>query len=119
MKLKEEQIIKLVKSALTNDLRKPRYRSNPNKLAGHCYVAIESLYYLLDGYKPFVMWHEGDTHWFLRNNSGKVIDPTVSQFKTRPNYKAGRGCGFLTSLPSKRSQEVLRRVRNSILFGKI
>ena len=50
------------------------------------------------------MTHEGDSHWFLRHESGLIIDPTVSQFKLPPNYTKAVGCGFLTKLPSKRAK---------------
>jgi hypothetical protein len=54
------------------------------------------------------MRHEGDTHWFLRHTSGLVMDPTVSQFRSPPDYTKARGCGFLTKQPSKRAHELMR-----------
>jgi hypothetical protein len=93
---------------------------NKNKPRGNCYVAVESLFHLLGGraagYKPMVMRHEGDTHWFLikeaRNHyaSDIIIDPTVSQFKTKPDYSKARGCGFLTKKPSKRARELMKKI---------
>lgn len=76
-------------------------------MRGNCYVTSESLYHLLGGkkagWKPMVMRHEGDTHWFIRHNSGTIVDATATQFKTRPDYTKARGSGFLTSSPSKRA----------------
>jgi hypothetical protein len=47
---------------------------------------------------------KNDTHWFLQHKNGTILDPTVQQFKTfLPDYSAARGCGFLTTKPSKRA----------------
>lgn len=88
-------------------------------MRGNCYVTCEALYHLLggkeSGYKPMTVRHEGDVHWFLVFEGTKnlgyyglggcrvVIDPTVSQFKTKPDYNKGRGRGFLTKKPSTRA----------------
>lgn len=106
-----------VQQALTDDLRKPQYRGRENCLAGHCYVASEALYWLLggpqSGWVPQNIQHEGGPHWYLKHKiSGAVLDPTASQFKTPVPYESGRGKGFLTKQPSKRTQVVLDRVKN-------
>jgi hypothetical protein len=55
--------------------------------------------------------HEGDTHWYLVNvNTTQKLDPTATQFKTRPPYIKGRGCGFLTKKPSKRAREMMEKM---------
>lgn len=36
------------------------------------------------------------------------LDPTSSQFKTRPPYEEGRAAGFLTKEPSKRARELMK-----------
>jgi hypothetical protein len=78
---------------------------------GNCYVTCEALFHLLGGkqagYKPMCMRHEGDTHWFLKHQSGLIIDPTVSQFKSRPDYATAVGRGFLTKGPSLRARELM------------
>lgn len=89
---------------------------------GNCYVTCEALYHLLGGkktgWKSMVMRHEGGTHWFLINtnvprditsyNNKYILDPTVSQFKTKPDYDKARGCGFLTKKPSKKAKELMK-----------
>lgn len=63
------------------------------------------------GWKPMRLKHEGDTHWYLVNvNTTQKIDPTVTQFKTRPLYIKGRGCGFLTKKPSKHAREMMEKM---------
>jgi ADP-ribose pyrophosphatase YjhB (NUDIX family) len=107
-------LVGAVRSALTDDLRKPRYRGNPNPVAGHCYVASEALYHLMggakSGYTPCSVRHEGDVHWYLRGPGGKILDATAEQFKTPPPYHLGRGRGFLTAAPSARAAQVIARV---------
>lgn len=96
---------------------------------GNCYVSAEALYHLLGGKDrglvPHVVKHEGDTHWYLvwriwlDPKSGKlasiIIDPTVKQFKTKPDYTKGRGSGFLTKRPSKRA----RKLMNEMLWQNV
>lgn len=82
-------------------------------LSGQCYVVSELLYHALGGklagWAPMQMEHEGISHWFLRHEDGTVLDATVGQFNTQPDYTKARGRGFLTSGLSARSQAIARR----------
>lgn len=78
-------------------------------MRGNCYVTCEALYHLWGkeaGWQPAYLNHEGDTHWILRRE-GLVIDPTVKQFVTKPDYSTARNCGFLTKKPSKRAKVLM------------
>ena len=102
-------------ASLDDSLRKPKYQGNDNPLTGHCYVFCESLFHLLggleSGWVPHSVFHEKDTHWFLRHReTGAILDPTAKQFKTKVPYEKGRGRGFLTREPSKRAQELINRI---------
>ena len=86
-------------------------------MRGNCYVTCEALWHLLggpkSGWKPMYVKHEGDTHWFLKHLAcggcpEAILDPTISQFKSKPDYTSARGCGFLTSKPSKRAKKMMR-----------
>lgn len=94
---------------------------------GNCYVTCEALYHLLGGkeagYVPHTVRHEGDVHWYLVRRRDfhlgykigtlmdrQIIDPTVSQFKTTPDYEKGRARGFLTKKPSKRAQAMMENM---------
>lgn len=101
---------------------------------GNCYVTCEALYHLLGGkeagYTPHTLKHEGDVHWYLvlttqlmetpaqttfahlfhQTQSRVIVDPTVSQFKTPPDYSKGRGRGFLTKKPSKRAAALMQKM---------
>lgn len=110
-----KELIDLIVSQLTDDLRRAPYKGDPNPLTGHCYVASEALLYLLgsDEWKPCNISHEGSPHWYLKNKTtGKILDPTAGQFKTPVPYELGKGKGFLTKEPSKRAKELLRRLNS-------
>jgi len=81
-------------------------------MRGNCYVTCEALYHLIggkiSGWKPMNIRHEGDSHWFLKHESGLILDPTVSQFKTVPDYTKAKGRGFLTREPSRRAKKLMK-----------
>ncbi len=89
-------------------------------MKGNCYAASEALYHLLGGkdagwtptYISGVCFVSEDTraHWFLRHESGLILDATASQFDTKPDYSKGVGCGFLTDAPSKRARALMDKL---------
>lgn len=84
---------------------------------GHCYVATEAAYHLFGkkrGYAPFTRTNpDGTTHWWLEHTeTGDIIDPSKPQLGGRRYpYEEGRRQAFLTKRPSRRAQELIRRVR--------
>lgn len=108
-----------VRSVLTDDLLKPAYRALPGRkpTTGHCYAASEALYHLLGGkdagWTPVRIRHDGGPHWFLRHLDGTVLDATGDQFDTPVPHGDGIGCGFLTTAPSARAAEIIRRLGQS------
>lgn len=107
-------LVRDVRACLTDDLRKKEYRGSPNPVTGHCYVANEALLFLLKaggvkGWGPMFVKHEGVPHWFLRHESGVVLDPTSDQFKKPVPYRKAVGKGFLTKNPSKRARTLIER----------
>lgn len=53
------------------------------------------------------------THWWIRNSKGEYLDPTSEQFTHKEielPYDKGIGAGFLTKFPSKRAQEIMKRI---------
>lgn len=105
-----------IKENLTPDLLKARYRNNPRPYAGYCYVASEAYYHLRGGKEagltPMNCKWEGVSHWWIDDN-GEVVDITAEQFITPVDYSLGKGRGFLTKEPSKRAQEVIRRIHGN------
>jgi hypothetical protein len=56
------------------------------------------------------MRHESDTHWFLKHQSGFILDLTAKQFETPPDYSLAIGSGFLTRKPSRRAREMIQKM---------
>lgn len=83
-------------------------------MRGNCYAASEALYHLLGGkkagWKPMRVRYAGDMHWFLRHESGLIVDPTRTQFLRTPPYHKAIGCGFLTRQPSYAARELMRQM---------
>lgn len=113
-------VVDAVQFHLSDDLRRAPWKGSKNRMAGHCFVASEAIYYLLGGkeagWKPMSMRHEGSPHWYLWHvPSGRVVDATASQFYTEPAYCERHGKGFTSSrpsTPSKRAQVLMDRVMN-------
>lgn len=118
----EDDLIKKIQSVLTKDLLIPYWQKNkkPNDhpYFGHCYAASEALFHLLGGksagYTPMRAPTPLGTHWWIRDKNGIFLDPTAEQFThigLELPYDKGVGAGFLTKEPSKRAQEIIRRVK--------
>lgn len=83
---------------------------------GNCYVAAEALFHILGGYRDSP-WRphrlrlpSGETHWFLKDARGYVLDPSRRQFPKggQPDYTTAVGAGFLTRRPSKRARALMK-----------
>jgi len=121
MKKLEEAIV----ASLTPDLLKPLYReqNKTNPMFGHCYVASEAFYHLINEKDIFHPFHgkdeSGIVHWWiLDGHEKKFIDLTADQYYSVglvPPYKNGRRGSFLTNDPSKRCHVVMERVVD--MFG--
>lgn len=116
-----------VRASLTPDLLKPEYRerNKDNPFYGHCYVASEALFHLLNQHGDRD-WHpvrardnEGTVHWWLENKDGWILDPTEDQYPddAAAPHDHGRRAGFLTKQPSKRAQVVIDRVNKSLYIS--
>jgi hypothetical protein len=116
--MKEAILIKRIQKALTPDLLKEEYKNSGGHYTyGHCYAASEALYHILGGKEAGLRACVGrgaeGTHWWVIDRKGNILDPTAEQFTSigqKPPYAKGRCTGFLTSYPSKRAAEIIRRV---------
>jgi len=115
------EIIEIIQKSLSSDLLNKKItpiRNNP--LYGHCYVATEALYYLLDddekiNYTPATIKVNGITHWFLKHKeTGDIIDITKEQFNTNLDYTNSRNRFFLSPNISKRTLILLNRIYEKI-----
>ena len=112
-------IVNRVRSVLTPDLLSKKWRakvSSVGGVAGHCYLAAEVCFHLLGGREEgwvacVANLGNDETHWWLVNrDDGTICDPTWDQFSKPFDYSIGKRTGFLTRFPSKRAQEVMRRL---------
>ena len=115
-----------IKSVLTPDLLKGMWNKEfDNPMTGHCYAATEALYWMLGGpkseWRPYVLsnktWPErlgvGETHWYLKNVFGEILDPTKEQFGAEEiKYDKGTPNGMMNYPEggSKRDKEIIRRI---------
>lgn len=110
-------IRKAIRADKEGSLLLPEYRPKVrgNTYRGYCYVATEAFLHMIGfgEYKPMFMYVDdtpsgGDlcTHWFVMGPEG-VIDPTVDQFDSLPDYPAAKGKGLLTKNPSKRGTALI------------
>lgn len=104
-----ELTIALVKQFLTPDLLKGKYVNRPlnaHNTWGLCSVASEAIYFILGGPKRGLVSYvardtDGSTHWWLKDSTGKIIDPTIEQYTSiglLPPYQrgiSGKPCGFM------------------------
>lgn len=113
-----EDLINLIVDSLSDDLLSDEYRKllNRNKYTGHCYVATEVMYYLMDEkikseYVPSTLKVNNITHWFLKNKiNGHIIDITKKQFNFNLDYTKSINKGFLTKFPSKRALILINKI---------
>jgi hypothetical protein len=63
------------------------------------------------------MTHLGASHWFLKHESGFILDLTGDQFGMTLDYSKARGTGFLTKEPSKRAKKLLIRIKESATWA--
>jgi hypothetical protein len=110
-----ENLMSDIRGVLSPDLLKKEYHSENaiNPMFGHCYVATEALYYLLNDpvrYRPA----RDIVHWWLVDlYENRIWDATKDQYLSVgkvPPYQNGKRSGFLTNFPSKRCKIVLNRL---------
>jgi hypothetical protein len=95
---------------------------------GNCYHTSEAAFHILGGYKsgwkPMVIRMKPHNHWFLKHESGLILDLTVRQFGDRsrslddpvePDYSKAKGCGFLTLKLSKKAARMI----NLMTYGEL
>lgn len=113
------QAIGWVKEAMSPDLVRPKYRTKieegAHPLTGACYVVCEAIWHLMgekkSGLKPHYVKVDDDNHFYLVDEKGKVIDPTVEQFSKKPKYTEGKPFGWMTVQPSERARKLMKRIK--------
>lgn len=112
-----------VQRALKVEDLTPAYRQQHaagcDAMTGHCFVATNAFWHATGGlagkYTPRQVRVEGESHWFLVDDQGRVVDLTASQFSTPVPYAQGRRVGMRARpggdvRPTERAQAVLDRI---------
>lgn len=89
------------------NLAPKRYADPDNVYAGLSYIAAEVVYHACGGLKSGLrVWTlqtgEPEVHCFLKDSSGKVIDPTARQYPGKVDYSTARKASFISTCPSAR-----------------
>lgn len=128
----KDNLIAHIRTVLSDDLLSGNYakmqRQSPTE--GHCYACAEAMYHMMGGthagltacVASFEENGQKMTHWWLKNKQGEIIDPTADQFYAvgaTPPYEAGHAAGFLTKAPSKRAQEIIKRLTGDSFVPEI
>ena len=120
--MKKSSLIKAIQESLSDDLRRPEFRGNPNPLSGHCYVASEAFFHLTPNprmWKPGSIKLKNCVHWILvHRRTGEIVDITAKQFTNPISYDKFVGRGFLTKQPSKRTKILIKRVKQRLASKK-
>ena len=96
-----------------------RHEEGCDPTTGFCSVAVEAVWAMLGGnaagYRRVqVEAPGGGTHWFIRTDDGRIIDPTAAQFgRARVRYELGRGRG----IPVTRKYGALYRGDEDLLIS--
>jgi hypothetical protein len=126
------RLIEQVQGVLSHDLLSGNYAKvkRDSFTEGHCYASSEAMFHMMGGahaglsacVASFEKNGEKMTHWWLKNKDGEIIDPTADQFYAvgaTPPYEAGHATGFLTKAPSKRAQEIIKRLTGDSLVPEV
>jgi hypothetical protein len=107
-----------VQAVLTDELAQDQYRMSHGRYDGFAYVAAEAYFHLAGGYDaglhPMQLKHRGRSHWWLVDESGRVIDLTLAPRETSSfPYHRGRRRPFRYTPAgiSRRAQTIVERVK--------
>jgi hypothetical protein len=88
--------------------------SSSTPSTGFCYIATEALFHMIgglkSGFKPVYLKDGDETHWWLINDAGVILDATFDQYDETPPYHLGKKAGFMNGYtkPSKRAAALIK-----------
>lgn len=121
--MKAKTAIKKIRESFSNPeaikLLTPYWREQNRKSGipstGFCYLGVEALFHAIGGinseFRPKYIKQGIETHWWLSNKSGIILDPTADQYGGDDiPYHQGIGAGFMNgySNPSRRTKIILQ-----------
>jgi hypothetical protein len=121
--LRERALAVAIQRALHIEDLTPAYRARHaegcDAMTGHCFVATNAFWHATGGpagkYQPKQVRVEGESHWFLVDDQGRIVDLTASQFSTPIPYERGRHFVMRArrggdAQPTERAQAVLASI---------
>jgi hypothetical protein len=107
-----------IQAVLTDELAQDQYRSGHGRFDGFGYVAAEAYFHLAGRYdaglQPMQLKYRGKSHWWLLDQSGRVIDLTLGPRETSsfPYHRGHRRTFRWTPAGiSRRAQTIIERVK--------
>jgi len=119
-----DELSQAVQGVLSPDLIKPGHSdgNSPHALDGHCYAATEAYLHLAGpdaGLRSMTVKHGGESHWWLEDADGRIIDLTLAgdEYGTFWPYADGRAKGFMRGKGpdglSARAATIVQRVESA------
>jgi hypothetical protein len=107
-----------IQAVLSDELADQQNRTGHGRYDGFAYVAAEAYFDLAGGYaaglRPAQLRHRGNSHWWLLDDRGRVIDMTLAPREGSDfPYQRGRPRPFRHTPAgiSRRAQAIVERVR--------
>lgn len=88
--------------------------SSSTPSTGFCYIGTEALFHMIggikSGFKPVYLKEGEETHWWLINDAGVILDVTFDQYDNTPPYHMGKKAGFMNGYgkPSRRAAVLIK-----------
>jgi hypothetical protein len=106
-----KQVEDFIATGAVASLTLARYADPDNPFAGLSYVASEVVYHACGGMSSGLrMWilrtGEKEIHCFLRDATGKVIDPTARKYPKKVDYSTAVASSFISTQPSRRAKQL-------------
>ncbi len=113
-----DQLKREVQAVLTDELAQDRYRSGFGRFDGFAYVGAEAYFHLAGGWDaglhPMQLKRRGKSHWWLEDDSGRVIDLVLAPRESSdfPYHRGHRRTFRYTPAGiSRRAQAIVGRVK--------
>jgi hypothetical protein len=109
-----------IQAVLTDELADQRNRTGHGRYDGFAYVAAEAYFHIAGGrdagLQPVQLKHRGHSHWWLRDDRGRIVDLTLASRETSGfPYERGKPRPFRYTPAgiSRRAQVIVERVKAS------
>ena len=114
-----DELKREIQAVLTDELAQDQYRSGFGRFDGFAYVAAEAYFHLAGGadagLHPMQLKRRGKSHWWLVDESGRVIDLTLGP-RENSSFPYARGkrrpFRYTPAGISRRALTIVKRVKS-------